>query len=509
MATMADALADNWRFSASAGASETYNLYTGEDQPANGLVTTLTGALGIQGEGGRVKLNGTVGGTGLFYAGQGQPDSFAPSVNLAGNVEAIEKFFYVDATANVSESFISPFGAQPVTLTTPSNNRYITQTYSVSPYIKGVIAPDINYSVRDDNVWSPSSSYGNSSLKTPTTYYNNLNGLLSSVLGNGGGWTLQYNRQAYDNGVSTDSYVIEVGRAIASFAVDPQLTLSLRGGYESDEFPALNGSNGALLASQSNQGPIYGGGITWHPTDRTLLNGYWEHQFFGSAYNWLVSHRLPNVALSASFTRGLSSYPQLALVIPSGITVAQFIDAAFTTRIPDPAERAAAVAQFLAQTGLPPTLASPLNFYATTITVQQTASVSAVWIGTLNALGFTLFNSRSEAISGSGSVLPPVFQFGANNTQTGGGVNYSHRLSGFTNLVATAVYSRTTPNSTDLTVSNVRSNNYNASVSLSTQFTPKTNGSAGITYFLFDAPDSNSVPRQGTLGIYASIAHTF
>jgi uncharacterized protein (PEP-CTERM system associated) len=509
MAAVADALADDWRFSASAGASETYNLYTGEDQPANGFVTSLTGTLGIHGEGARVKLNGTVGGTGVFYTGQGQLNSFAPSVNLVGNVEAIQQFFYVDATANVSESFISPFGAQPVNLTTPSNNRYITQTYSVSPYIKGVIAPDINYSVRDDNVWSPSSSYGNSSAKTPTTYYNNLNGLMSSTLGNGGGWTLQYTRQAYDNGVSADNYVIQIGRAIASFAVDPQLTVSLRGGYESDQFPSLTGSNGALLPSQTNQGPIYGGGLNWRPTDRTSVNGYWEHQFFGSSYNWQVSHRLPNVALSASFTRGLSTFPQLALVIPAGVTVAQFIDAAFTTRIPDPAERAAAVAQFLAQTGLPPTLASPLNFYAATITVQQTATVSAVWIGALNALGFTLFNSKSEAISGSGSVLPPVFQFGANNTQTGGGVNYSHRLTGFTSLVASAIYTRTTPNSTDLIVSNVRSNNYNASVSLSTQFTPKTSGSAGVTYFLFDAPDSNSVPRQGTLAIYASIAHTF
>ena len=509
MATAMDALADNWRFSASAGAAETYNHYIGQDQPSDGFVTTLIGALAIQGDGARVKLNGTVGGTGVFYAGQGQPDSFAPYVNLAGSVEAIEKFFYVDATATVTESFISPFGAQPGNLTTPTNNRYITQVYSVSPYIKGVIAPDISYLVRDDNAWAPSSSYGNSSARTPTTYYNNLNALLSSVLGNGGGWTLQYNRQSYDNGIGTGTYVIQVARGIASFAVDPQLTLSARGGYESDEFPALTGSNGALLPAQSNQGPIYGFGVNWRPTDRTLLNGYWEHQFFGSAYSWLVSHRLPNVALSAYFTRGITTYPQLALVIPSGVTVAQFLDAAFTTRIPDPAQRAAAVAEFLAQTGLPPTLASPLNFYAATVTVQQVATVSAVWIGALNTIAFTLFNSRSEAISGSGSALPPLFQFGANNTQTGGGVTYSHRLTGLTSLVASATYSRTTPTNTDEFLSNARSNNYNASVSLNSRLTPKTNAAVGVTYFLFDTPGSNAIPRQGTLGIYASIVHTF
>ena len=77
--------------------------------------------------------------------------------------------------------------------------------------------------------------------------------------------------------------------------------------------------------------------------------GFWEHRFFGSSYSVQVSHRLPNAAISANFSRGLNSYPQLALAIPAGANVTQFVDAAFTTRIPDPAERALAVEQFLAR----------------------------------------------------------------------------------------------------------------------------------------------------------------
>ena len=510
MAAAGDVLSANWTFSPSAGATETYNHYIGANQPSDGFVTSLTATLGIHGQGARLKLNGSVGGTEVLYAGQDQSNSFAPSVSLTAKLEAIEKFFFVDASAYVSESFITPFGPQPANPTVPTNNRYISQSYSVSPYIQGVIAPNISYSLRDDNVWTPSASYGNSSAKTPTTYYNNLNGEMSSQIGYGGGWTLQYQRQAYDNGVDvTGTYIIQVARAIGYYAVDPQVTLSLRGGYERDSFPALTGSDGALLPSQDNQGTIYGAGISWRPTDRTLLDGYWEHRFFGSSYNWQLTHRLPNIALSANFTRGLSSYPQLALAIPAGVTVAQFLDAAFTTRIPDPAQRAAAVAQFLAQTGLPPTLASPLNFYATTITLQQSESLSAVWVGKLNTVGFTLFNSKSEGVSGSGSVLPPSFQFGANNTQTGGGVTYSHRLSGFTNLVAALTYARTTPNGNDDSVNNARTSNFNALVGLSTQFTPKTSGSVGLSYFTFDSPGSSSIGNQSTVSVYASITHSF
>jgi len=187
LAAAGDTRGENWIFTTSAGATETYNHYIGEDQPGDGFVTSLSAALGIHGDGARLKLNGTVGGTEVFYAGQGQSNSFAPSVSLAGNLEAIENFFYVDATANISETFISPFGPQPANLTTPTNNRYIAQTYSVSPYIKGVIAPDISYSLRDDNIWAPSATYGNSSAKVPTTYLNNLNGQMSSGLGNWAG----------------------------------------------------------------------------------------------------------------------------------------------------------------------------------------------------------------------------------------------------------------------------------------------------------------------------------
>jgi uncharacterized protein (PEP-CTERM system associated) len=503
------ALAQKAALTASAGAIATYNHYTGASQPPDGFVACLTAALGIQsGQAARLKVNGTLGANEFLCTG-GQGNRFAPSVALTANLEAIEKFFFIDATANVSETFVTPFGPQPSNLTVQTNNRYISQTYSVSPYIQGVLAPNISYTLRDDNTWTPSASYGGSSAKTPTTYLNNLNGQMSSVVGYGGGWTLQYSRQTYDNGIDTGTYVIQVGRAIASYAVDPQVTLSLRGGYESDRFPALNGDNGALLPSSSNAGVIYGGGINWRASERTLVNGYWEHRFFGSSYNWQVSHRLPNIALSANFARGLSTFPQLALTIPAGITVAQFLDAAFTTRIPDPAQRAAAVAQFLAQSGLPPTLASPLNFYAQSITLQQTASLSAVWAGIRNALGFTLFNSRTDEISGTGSALPPVVQFGASNTQTGGGVNYSHRLSGFTNLVASAIYARTKPNITESTPGNVRSNNFNTFVSLNTQFTPKTSGSIGLSYFTFDTPGASNNGSTSTMSVYATVSHTF
>jgi len=490
--------AEKWTLTASAGASETYNHSTGQSQLNDGFVTSLTAALGIRGEGARLKLNGTIGATGVLYTGQTQHNSFAPSVSLAANLEAIEKFFYVDATANVSQSFISPFGPQPSNLTIPTNNRYTSEAYSVSPYIKGVLAQKVSYSLRDDNVWTPSSTFGDSSVKAPTTYYNNLTGQLSSSAGYWG-WTLDYSRQYYDNGITGGAATLQTAHAIGSYQFDPQLSLSLRSGYEHDSF----------AMAPTKQGFIYGAGMTWGPTERTSVNGFWEHHFFGSSYSAQVSHRLPNVALSANLSRGLSNFPQLAFQIPGGVTVAQFLDAAFTTRIPDPVERAQAVAQFLAQSGLPPVLLSPLNFYNPQTSLQQTARLSAVWIGALNSIAVTLFRTKTETITGTLAGLPVIFQAAANSTQTGCGVNYSHRLSAFTNLIASATYARSTPNGGDDSTNNARANNFNTSIGLSTQFTPKTSGSVGLSYFTFDTPGGGSTGNSSTVSAYASISHTF
>src|SRR5439155_9856982 len=146
--------------------------------------------------------------------------------------------------------------------------------------------------------------------------------------------------------------------------------------------------------------------------------------------------------------------------------------------------------------------------YNAQTSLQQSASLSAVWVGKLNSIGFTVFKSKSEAIEGTLAGLPDVFQVAANSTQTGCGVNYSHRLSGFTNLVASTTYARTIPNGGNDSANNARTNNFNTSIGLSTQFSPKTSGSVGLYYFTFDTP-GNTTPTSSTVSVYASISHTF
>jgi len=298
--------------------------------------------------------------------------------------------------------------------------------------------------------------------------------------------------------VGAGTTTTQIARLTVTYQVDPFLQITPRIGYEKDEFPL-----------RSTSDVVYGIGGQWNPGDRTQVGGYWEHRFFGSSYQLNISHRLPRAALSANFSRGLSSYPQIALAIPAGAQVSQFVDAAFTTRIPNPAERAAAVAQFLATSGLPPTLATPVDFYSTSITLQQSGTLSLVLIGALNSLSFTLFNVKSEAISGTGNVLPPALAFGNNNTQTGGGVSYSHRLSGSTNLSANLTYSTTTATASTGPIANSKSNNSSGAVTLSTTFGPKTSGSTGVSFSQSRFPNSPTLGTTSALNVFAGVSYTF
>jgi hypothetical protein len=76
-----------------------------------------------------------------------------------------------------------------------------------------------------------------------------------------------------------------------------------------------------------------------------------------------------------------------------------------------------------------------------------------------------------------------------------------------TNFVANASYSRTRTNDTSLT--DLTSYNGNFGVALNTQFGPKTSGSAGVTYSVFNYSGSSNTQDSDTATVYVTVNHTF
>ena len=300
-----------------------------------------------------------------------------------------------------------------------TQNRYTQQTYRVSPYIKGVFgSSNVSYQLRDDNIGRSPASFGDSSTNVPEHLLNSLSASMSSPV-DPWGWTLSYSRSYYDNGSRSDattdadsSTTFHNLLATLPYQIDPQLQVSA-----ARRVPVLQ-----VCGAELQEG-TYGVGVQWNPTDRTQVGGFWEHSSSARRTRCRSATGCPmprsaRISRVASAPFPSSPWPfRRAPTSPSSWT--PHSRPAF--RIP--AERAQAVEQFLARTGLPPTLASPVNFYATNLTLQETANgVAGPDRDCAIRLALQVFYMKSEAISGTGQVLPPALQFGQNNTQTGGGV---------------------------------------------------------------------------------------
>jgi uncharacterized protein (PEP-CTERM system associated) len=132
---------------------------------------------------------------------------------------------------------------------------------------------------------------------------------------------------------------------------------------------------------------------------------------------------------------------------------------------------------------------------------QQSATFTL--LGVRNSLAFTVFNRKSEVISG-GSGVPLPLPFGAqnNNTQRGASLAYNHRLTPLTNLNATATrYDTiatapfTSKSTTDYFL-----------VSVGTRLSPKTDGVTGLTY---TTSDSNVFNDYNAFTAYVALNHRF
>ena len=511
------ALAQYFRTSAFASATETYTTNVDffdssvQGQSTGDFVTALSAGINVRWNSPNFRLGGSLGATWLIYAKDSSRNSFVVTpgadVNLSGTLELVKNHVFVDVGARLTPEFLSPFGPQPDSFVNSTENRSISQTYWVNPRVQGVIgSTGISYNVRIQNIWEVSSAYGNSSNNVPATYVSTLNASLTGARPCAS--TLEYDVTLYESGGRAGGTDSQTFRCVVPYQVTPQLEVSGRIGYDRYSQDETTDNAGRVLGGTS-EGVVYGAGFQWNPTLRTRMAGFWEHRFFGSSYSWQFSHRMPNAAFRASFTRGLSSYPELALLIPANTTVSQFLNAAFTTRIPDPTEREKAVEEFLARTGLPPTLASPVNFYADTLLLQNAMTASLVLIGVRNTLTFTVFRVDSQNVSSSGAVLPPALQFGENNTQTGVRVNYARPLGWQTNLNAYAGYSRTVSNTTETATSDLQSDNVNAGVRLGRPLGPRTNTSFGLSYSRFDPSGRDTRAATSATNVYATISHTF
>ncbi len=428
------AIAQTWTIDPSIGISgtATNNVDLAPSEQREGdFVTQITPTLVISERGTRTNLSGFISLPVVIYARTGSENNKVyPSVSLLGTVQPVKDFLFVEGAVSVTQQFFNPFGPQPEGLTNATRNRYRSDTYRLSPYIKGVTPGNINYELRNDNVWT---NLSGAPISVDEARYTRFFASASNTQQQLG-WRadLDYNDTKFNE---QNSIITRLGRFAPVYAVAPQTRLAASIGYEDNTYQL-----------SSSQGAIYGLGIEWNPTPRTKVLGYWEHRFFGSSYRAAFNHRTPLSIWSIQASRDISTYPQQLATVPGGVDVSAFLNGLYSS-IADPVDRQRTVDEIIQNRGLPSTLSGPVPLYAQQILLQQRASATAGLVGARNSILLTIFNLRSEPITGSGTPLPPELAGANDNTQTGASLVWTHNLTPTMVLVGSVNVSRTVANS--------------------------------------------------------------
>ncbi|HUW38652.1 MAG TPA: TIGR03016 family PEP-CTERM system-associated outer membrane protein [Rhodocyclaceae bacterium] len=463
------ARADSWTFTPHLEVQGSYSDNVALAAPGQERGDTILGVspgIAIHGDGARVKLNFDYTWQNLTYLDHSSNNTSNNMLSANANVEAVENWFYIDATAGVSQQNVSAFGPQPVDNISITGNRTSVSSYSVSPYIKGVVGSDVAYQLRH-NTYGADSGDNQLPRSQSNEWVGTLNGGTPlSVLN----WGVDYNRASTDYEASASAET-ETVRGSLYFRVAPELSLSVNAGHEKNNF---------LVGKQS--GGTHGFGFQWTPGERTSFAGERDQRLFGPGYSFLFKHRMPMSALDVALTRDLTT-SSTVLFRGLGTTLAQLV----ANALPPPPAGAPDNRLALATTLLGPSanLVPTLGFLTNQIVLQKRLQASYALIGARNMLTFTAFRADSQSVA-------PGFSASTNSAafvtidQKGLSVTWSHTLSGLSS--ANTSYARTL--STGDGIAGQSSTQNSLSVNLTTKLSPKTNGSFGLRHVVFDGVPS-------------------
>jgi hypothetical protein len=223
-------------------------------QAQSDLVSLITPELAIDERGTRTCLRGTIAAPATLYVKTGgENNKIYPSASLLGHAEVLEQLFFIDGSIQVSQQFLTPFGAQPVDLSNATQNRYTAANYRISPYIKGVTTDGTRYEVRNNNTWT---NLSGAPIATSNAYYNEWLAHVASPDARTG-WSLDYdwNDVKFNN---QPPLITELTRGTVFYQVDPNVRVSADGGYEDNRYTFTD-----------YRDAIYGVGVRWRPTPRT------------------------------------------------------------------------------------------------------------------------------------------------------------------------------------------------------------------------------------------------
>jgi len=469
----------------------TDNAFIGQGTPRSDWVTEATPAIRIDGRSPRLSASLNYAPSLVYYARNSELNDVVNNLDGFGRLEAVERFFFIEASARINQNFITPFAPQPGEIAIASPNRLETRTFSVSPFVRHE-GSALTYELRNANTWTDAARAGLGKFHT-----DQWKGEIRRPVRRFG-WALEFDRSDisyYDSLVERPDDKASLYRGRLYYQPGPAWRLSASAGAEENNY----------VLQQTKQTDIYGAAIAWRPSTRTSADVEYEKRFFGPSRFVGLNHRTPLSAWSVRYSRNTSTYQQEVLRLPPGNTTA-LLDELFTTRIPDPDQRRAVVEQFMNGSGTPASLANSLAFYTQRVYLREGIDASVAFVGKRNSITFTAIATENSDISANAlGLLPDAILLARRIKQRGFGAYAQHNLTPTTSLGVRASHIL----SRQEQPAEFDSINNDFRVTLTQTLSPKTTAFTGVSVIRFHSEDPLSTPNQDATLVFAGLGHRF
>jgi len=328
----------------------------------------------------------------LAYAKGTQKSEVLPELRAFARSELIERWLYFDAAAQVGQTESNSFGARVGEFSTV--NRRTATSFRASPYVLRDLSSNsfvlALYDLATDNNGADTGAR-RVSQRTVVRY-----DVKPAPVG------AAFEVVRLDNethGAEGSRLTVDTGRAIASVALQNQMTLRVIGGVDHSD-----------IASRSHTDPLYGASVLWNPGPRTSLDGTLEHRFFGLGGSLALRHRTPLTSFAVAMGRApaTSTVPRSQVDARSGLR--PLLDAILTSRYPDPAVRRGLVESVIETRALDVRLPNPTSIVADYQQLQTDVNATWLYLGTRNTAALTLYTQKLEPLMHEGDPPPPSGQ---------------------------------------------------------------------------------------------------
>lgn len=460
------------------------NYEAGAQREAD-LVFNVFPAVSFSRIGPRLRLGGSASLNLIGYADGTQTSRVLPQANVLANLEAVDQLFYIEAALRANQDVLNPFFPQSDEAST--FNKYTYAQGRISPYLQSRLGDDWRYLVRSDNSYTYTTQ--TDTALSDSYYGRHAAELVRTPTPLGGSVRLQSDITRFKDQVADEQH-LETAVATVNYAFTPQFMVGVRGGYERTNY-----------TSDDFSGAIYGADLVWMLNPRTRLAGFWESRFFGPSYQMDFSNRTRRFATDLSFSRSVTTYPQLLLQLPTTGNVSGLLNAILVARFPDPLERSRQVQDLIDRQALPQSLDGAVNIYSQSTNVVTSGSGNFALVGVRNTLALNVYYTKTVLLPDA--AIPSTFIGFNDSIQKGATLTLSHRLSPVTTLNAAAGRRETRGVQQS---SGVVTDQYRVEVQANRQLTPRSSAFVGARYQQQDST-STQIPDSNETAVFVGLFH--